>query len=130
LAGDKVLKIFANSIRDLCREYDYTARMGGDEFLIVAPNITAEAVREKAALLNAMATRASRAVCGKDILSVSLGVAFYPQDGLDAEQLLSEADRSMYKAKQSHYGSLGSPSSKNARSFNFYDELVPLERVN
>ncbi len=130
LAGDKVLKIFANSMRDLCREYDYTARMGGDEFLIVAPNMTAEAVKERAMVLNAMAMRASREVCGKEILSISLGVAFYPQDGLDAEQLLGEADRRMYKAKQTHYGSVRFASSKQSAAFNYNDEQALIGVVN
>jgi diguanylate cyclase (GGDEF)-like protein/putative nucleotidyltransferase with HDIG domain len=103
LAGDKVLKLFASLMREVCREYDYTARMGGDEFVILAPNMAPGSVNERTILLNAMAQRAGREVCGKDILSLSLGVAFYPKDGQDAEQLLAEADRRMYAAKQIHY---------------------------
>ena len=56
LAGDKVLKIFANLIREVCREYDYAARMGGDEFVIVAPNMTPGSVSERATLFSALAT--------------------------------------------------------------------------
>ena len=130
LAGDKVLKIFANSMRALCREYDYTARMGGDEFLIVAPNMTAEAVKERAMVLNTMAMRASREVCGREILSISLGVAFYPHDGLDAEQLLGEADRRMYKAKQTHYESARFAYSKQSPSFDYDDEQTLVGLVN
>jgi diguanylate cyclase (GGDEF)-like protein len=103
LAGDKVLKIFAGLMRKACREYDYAARMGGDEFVIVAPNMTPASVSERATLLNAMAQEASREVCGADMLSVSLGAVFYPQDGSDTEHLLAEADRKMYAAKQRHY---------------------------
>jgi diguanylate cyclase (GGDEF)-like protein/putative nucleotidyltransferase with HDIG domain len=103
LAGDKVLKIFAGLMRKACREYDYPARMGGDEFVIVAPNMTPGSVSERATLLNAMAQEASREVCGTDLLSVSLGAVFYPQDGSDTEHLLAEADRKMYAAKQLHY---------------------------
>jgi len=105
LAGDKVLKLFANLVREVCREYDYAARMGGDEFVIVAPNMTPASVSERAALLSALAQQAGREVCGKDILSLSLGAAFYPQDGSDTEQLLGEADKKMYAAKQLHYES-------------------------
>ena len=79
------------------------ARVGGDEFVIVAPNMPPEAVREKAALLSALAQQASRQICGKDILSLSVGAAFYPQDGADAEKLLAEADKRMYAAKQFHH---------------------------
>ncbi len=123
MAGDKVLKLFAGLIREICREYDYTARMGGDEFVVVAPNMSPGSIKERTVLLNALAQRAGREVCGKDILSLSLGVAFYPQDGLDAEQLLAEADRRMYAAKQIHYGSIrfGAPKTSNP-SLLIYDE--------
>lgn len=103
LAGDKVLKIFANHMREACRNSDYAARMGGDEFVIIAPNIPPRAVNERAALLSALAKQAGREVCGKDFLSLSVGAAFYPEDGLDTEKLLSEADRRMYAAKKVHY---------------------------
>ncbi len=108
LAGDKVLKQFAAAVTSLCREYDYTARMGGDEFVIVAPNMSPEAVSERAVLFSDMAKQAGVEVCGAGFLSLSLGAAFYPKDGLDAEQLLAEADRAMYAAKQRHYELTGS----------------------
>lgn len=101
--GDRTLKLFGNLLKDVCREYDYVARMGGDEFVVIASNMTADAVQEKTILLNSLAQQAGREVSGKDILSLSLGAAFYPQDGLDAEHLLAEADRRMYAAKQLHY---------------------------
>jgi diguanylate cyclase (GGDEF)-like protein/putative nucleotidyltransferase with HDIG domain len=107
LAGDKVLKQFAASLTSLSRDYDYPARMGGDEFVIVAPNMTPAAVSERAALFSDMARRAGLEICGSDCLSLSLGAAFYPKDGLDAEQLLAEADRAMYAAKQRHYERVG-----------------------
>jgi diguanylate cyclase (GGDEF)-like protein/putative nucleotidyltransferase with HDIG domain len=103
LAGDKVLKIFANLIREVCREYDYAARMGGDEFVLVAPNMTPGSVSERSILLSALAQQAGREACDTDMLSLSLGAAFYPLDGQDTEQLLAEADRRMYAAKQLHY---------------------------
>jgi diguanylate cyclase (GGDEF)-like protein len=106
LAGDKVLKMFADSVREVCREYDYSARMGGDEFVVVAPNMTQASVGERADLLSALATEAGRQVCGSDLLTLSLGAAFYPQDGTETEELLAEADKRMYSAKQYHYGHL------------------------
>ena len=107
LAGDKVLKQFAAAITALCREYDYTARMGGDEFVVVAPNMTGDAVRERAVQFSSLARAAGMEVCGADFLSLSLGAAFYPCDGMEAEQLLAEADRAMYAAKQRHYERVG-----------------------
>jgi diguanylate cyclase (GGDEF)-like protein/putative nucleotidyltransferase with HDIG domain len=103
LEGDKTLKLFASLLQEVCREYDCVARMGGDEFVVIAPNMTADAVREKTILLNALAQQAGRQVCGQDLISLSLGASFYPQDGTDVEQLLAEADRKMYAAKQLHY---------------------------
>jgi diguanylate cyclase (GGDEF)-like protein/putative nucleotidyltransferase with HDIG domain len=131
-AGDKVLKLFANLMRDVCREYDYTARMGGDEFVLLAPNMTPASVNERTVLLNSMAERAGREVCGKDLLSLSLGVAFYPQDGQDAEQLLAEADRRMYAAKQIHYETLrlGALRSDVATSPSLFKRNPPLGSLN
>jgi diguanylate cyclase (GGDEF)-like protein len=98
-AGDKVLKLFGSLVHEACRQTDYVARMGGDEFVIVAANMTLAVVSERAEQLSALAQRAGREVCGKDFLSLSLGAAFFPQDGSDAEELLAEADRKMYAAK-------------------------------
>ena len=103
LAGDKVLKLFAGTMGNVCREYDYAARMGGDEFVIIAPSMTEAAVEERTVVLNGLAKRAGVDVCGDDSLSLSAGAAFYPQDGMNAEQLLSEADRRMYAAKRVLY---------------------------
>jgi diguanylate cyclase (GGDEF)-like protein len=72
VAGDKALKLFASLLQDVCREYDYAARMGGDEFVILAPNMTPASVAEKAILLSTLAQEAGRAVCGRNILSLSL----------------------------------------------------------
>jgi diguanylate cyclase (GGDEF)-like protein len=103
LAGDKVLKIFADSLRKVCRPSDYMARMGGDEFVIVAPDMSPDSVAERTILLSALAEAAGRQVCGNDILSLSMGASFFPRHGIDAEQLLAEADRKMYAAKKLHY---------------------------
>jgi len=101
LEGNRVLEIFARTLKEACREYDYVARMGGDEFVMVAPGLTPEAARAKTLLLRELAVRAGREVCGEEILSLSIGQAVYPPDGLDAEELLAEADRRMYIEKQS-----------------------------
>jgi diguanylate cyclase (GGDEF)-like protein/putative nucleotidyltransferase with HDIG domain len=100
LEGNRVLRLFAERLRQSCRGYDYVARMGGDEFVIVAPGLTPKTAQAKMTVLRELARAAGYEVCRKDILSLSVGVAIYPHDGLNAERLLAEADRSMYKAKK------------------------------
>ena len=100
LEGNRVLRLFAQALKDSCREYDYVARMGGDEFVVIAPGLTADAAGKKAEQMRALARQAGSEVCGEEILSLSVGRAMYPEDGKDAEQLLAEADRRMYLEKQ------------------------------
>src|SRR5271168_3855760 len=106
LEGNRVLRLFADKLKETCREYDYVARMGGDEFVLVMPGLSAEAVTKKEAQLGLLAAAAGREVCGHDVVSLSVGEAFYPDDAVDAEQLLVEADRRMYSKKQKHRNDL------------------------
>jgi diguanylate cyclase (GGDEF)-like protein/putative nucleotidyltransferase with HDIG domain len=103
LEGDKLLREFAARLKDVCRGYDYVARMGGDEFVVTAPGLTPEAAKEKAERLNQAAIESGRHVCGRDLITLSVGMAFCPEDGFDVERLLAEADRRMYSMKQIHH---------------------------
>jgi diguanylate cyclase (GGDEF)-like protein/putative nucleotidyltransferase with HDIG domain len=103
LEGNKILRLFAKSLQGSCRDYDYVARMGGDEFVIVAPGLSRAAAEARAVCLSELARAAAHEVCGEDALSLSMGCAIYPQDGTDAEGLLAEADRRMYMDKRMHY---------------------------
>jgi len=109
LEGNRVLRLFAQALKDSCREYDYVARMGGDEFVVVAPGLPADVATKKADQLRGLAKQAGVEVCAEDILSLSVGQAVYPTDGQDAEELLAEADRRMYMEKQQQ------PARKNRR---------------
>jgi len=100
LEGNRVLRLFAQALKHSCREYDYVARMGGDEFVVVVPGLTTDAASHKGHSLREMARQAGHEVCGEDILSLSVGHALYPDDGQDAEALLAQADRRMYQEKQ------------------------------
>ena len=100
LEGNRVLRLFAQALKDSCREYDYVARMGGDEFVVIAPGLGADAAGKRAEHMRALARHAGQEVCNEEILSLSVGRAVFPDDGNDAEQLLSEADRRMYIEKQ------------------------------
>jgi diguanylate cyclase (GGDEF)-like protein/putative nucleotidyltransferase with HDIG domain len=103
LEGDKLLREFSLRLKEACRGYDYVARMGGDEFVVTAPGLTAEAAEEKITRLNQAAVDAGRQICGRDITTLSVGTAFCPEDGFDVEALLAEADRRMYSMKQLHH---------------------------
>jgi diguanylate cyclase (GGDEF)-like protein/putative nucleotidyltransferase with HDIG domain len=117
--GDKLLREFSTRLKDACRGYDYVARMGGDEFVITAPGLTPEAAREKAERLNQAAVESVRHVCGRDLITLSVGTAFCPDDGYDVERLLAEADRRMYSMKQTHHAkSLKNNSSALGASIN------------
>jgi diguanylate cyclase (GGDEF)-like protein/putative nucleotidyltransferase with HDIG domain len=111
LEGNRVLRLFAQALKETCREYDYVARMGGDEFVVIAPGLPADASVKKAYQLRELAKQAGFEVCAEEILSLSVGQAMYPQDGKDAEELLAEADRRMYLEKQQQ------PSRKNRRLY-------------
>ncbi len=111
LEGNRVLRLFAQALKHSCREYDYVARMGGDEFVVIAPGLVADASAKRAHQLQELAKQAGREVCGEEILSLSVGRALYPTDGLDAEALLAEADRRMYMEKQKQ------PFRKNRRTY-------------
>jgi diguanylate cyclase (GGDEF)-like protein/putative nucleotidyltransferase with HDIG domain len=100
LEGNRVLRLFAQALKDSCREYDYVARMGGDEFVVIAPGLAADAAAKKVEQLRPLARQAGFDVCGEEILSLSVGLAVSPDDGNDAEQLLAQADRRMYMEKQ------------------------------
>ncbi|HEY1463500.1 MAG TPA: diguanylate cyclase [Terriglobales bacterium] len=121
LEGNRVLRLFAQALKDSCREYDYVARMGGDEFVVIAPGLTPEAAAAKEEMLREMAVQAGKQVCGEEILSLSVGHSVFPEDGSDAEALLSHADRLMYLEKQQQ------PARKNRRMFPRMKSRVTIE---
>ncbi len=100
LDGNKVLRGVASGFKSVCREYDYVARMGGDEFVILLPGVKTEDVGPKLEQLENVVKKVCHETFAEDLLGASIGVAVYPADGRDAEQLLAEADRRMYQTKR------------------------------
>jgi len=102
LEGNKVLKSVAAGMRRCCREYDYVARMGGDEFVLVLPGITRKDLAEKIATLERVVVEAGLSICGEELLGLSIGAVLCSELTGDAESLLAESDRLMYLTKQAH----------------------------
>lgn len=100
-AGDYVLKDVARRFCSCVRETDTVARVGGDEFLIIAPGIhtpeNAAKIAEKAisAVSQPIKLNGNQALVG-----TSIGIALYPNDGNDMEQLIKRADEAMYQVKK------------------------------
>jgi diguanylate cyclase (GGDEF)-like protein/putative nucleotidyltransferase with HDIG domain len=98
LEGNKVLRLVSEALRSRCREYDYVARMGGDEFVLLLPGRDRGAIQARIEEIRQIAIGTGMPVSSG--VSISIGEAYYPDDGSDAEELLAEADKRMYKAKQ------------------------------
>jgi diguanylate cyclase (GGDEF)-like protein len=99
LEGNKVLSAVGAGLKSACREYDYVARMGGDEFVVLLPGMNPLEAEAKAQQFQSVVGNVCENLFAEKLLTVSAGVAHYPADGTDAEQLLAEADRRMYKQK-------------------------------
>lgn len=103
LEGNRVLQLAAAGFRAHCRDSDYVARMGGDEFVVVLPQITGDALDERIQLLMAAVEEAGQRVCGERLVSLSAGTALFPEHGTTVEALLEMADKRMYAVKQEHH---------------------------
>jgi len=94
--GDRVLRAFAEKLLATSRKYDHVARMSGDEFVVIAPEMPEEAMQPRIRQLRELAQQVGVAVTGEDVMSVDIGYASYPGDAAEAESLLEKADRKMY----------------------------------
>lgn len=101
-AGDRVLCEVARRLQTCVRETDTVARMGGDEFIVLLTEIQAQGdVAEKVEQILAVMAEPLAAELGPLTMpSCSIGVASYPEDGEDADTLLSHADGEMYRSKR------------------------------
>jgi diguanylate cyclase (GGDEF)-like protein len=100
-AGDELLKQFASRMNYIVRSDNITARLAGDEFVIILHNI--ESVMQVEILAEKLQSELGEPYhIDGQYLSVthSLGIAIYPQDGQTLDQLLQNADRAMYAAKR------------------------------
>ncbi len=99
-AGDQVLREIAKRMRNCVRHTDKIARMGGDEFYVLIEELSDG--RHAAEVAQKLLDETARPVVVGDEecrLSVSIGIAIYPNDGKDGVALLKNADSAMYRAK-------------------------------
>lgn len=99
-AGDNLLKTVATRLKASVRETDTVARLGGDEFVIILEYLDHEDVAITVAqkILKALA-QPTLLEQHDHIVTTSIGVALFPNDGKDTETLLQNADTAMYRAK-------------------------------
>ena len=109
LEGNQVLRLVAAGLLECGRQHDYVARMAGDEFVLVLPGFKKEHLPQKLVALQKVAVESGAAVCGERLLGISVGAAFFPKNGGDAEGLLAEAERRMYLVKPRLKRALTSP---------------------
>jgi diguanylate cyclase (GGDEF)-like protein len=82
--------------------------MGGDEFVLVLPGLKPADLAEKLWAIEELVIGAGVELCGERLLNISVGAAFCPENGADAEGLLAGADRRMYLTKRAHKELAGS----------------------
>ncbi|NYT22248.1 GGDEF domain-containing protein [Alcaligenaceae bacterium] len=96
-AGDEVLKTITALIMDEARREDVVARLGGEEFVILLPATGLDPARRFAERLRSVIERAHFGSVGR--VTISLGVACYPEHGTNVEDSLVLADAALYRAK-------------------------------
>lgn len=101
IAGDKTLKMFADTLRDLSAEEDVLCRLGGDEFVVFVKGITEkEELSRRARGIIADMKRKIAECRFETNTSVSIGIAQAPEDGTEFNKLYNSADKALYYVKQ------------------------------
>jgi diguanylate cyclase (GGDEF)-like protein/PAS domain S-box-containing protein len=120
--GDQLLQAVAARVSSCVRESDTVARLGGDEFTLLLPHLNQfeDAAPIAAKILEAV--RYPFHIEGREFyITTSIGISLYPEDGLDAEALIKNADTAMYQAKE-----LGRD---NYQLFNAFINQKALQRI-
>lgn len=101
VAGDTLLKRLASFLQSQVRIEDIACRFGGDEFTLILPGISLEALLQRAELIRKNVKNIYTEHDGRTLgdLRLSLGVGIFPQHGSTGEEVLQAADEALYRAK-------------------------------
>ena len=101
-AGDEALRSFAGVLRSAVRGHDLPARYGGEEFAVLLPGVDAQTAAVVAERIRALTETTTIALSPghSDRITVSIGIASVPADGVVRVELLRVADAALYRAKQ------------------------------
>ena len=101
--GDRILKHFAKTASHAIREANLAARYGGEEFVVILPETDAQSCLKVAERIR-LAVERSVIPSGSEKplppLTVSLGIAIYPEHGQGLEEVLQAADKALYESKR------------------------------
>ena len=98
--GDELLKAAALRLKNVVRKEDVLVRLGGDEFMLLARNLSNMRIADDIAQQIVETMRGAFSLQGRELqISASVGIAIYPFDGTDIDTLMKKADIAMYHAK-------------------------------
>ncbi len=116
--GDKLLQQVAARLKSNLREADTLARLGGDEFIVMLPTVENQEIAEMVAAKLIGAVKEPFEVDDHELfITGSVGIALYPRDGDNAEDLIKHADIAMYHTKDD-----------GKDGFNLYDSAMSIRR--
>ena len=98
--GDELLKQFSERLKNAVRDQDTISRLGGDEFVLILPGTDTDGAAYLAERILTIAAQQYNVERHEINLTVSIGIAIYPTDGMDFDTLWRSADAAMYRAKQ------------------------------
>ena len=116
-AGDELLKESAKRIKSQVRDADTVCRLGGDEFTVILENINSSGDAASVARKILSAMRETFHIEKTEVfLGTSIGIAMFPYDGTDSDELIKRADAAMYEAKEHGRGQLRFASGESGAS--------------